>query len=299
GLHEGSDQGGEKGNEVRDTDFEANDYDESVGNEFECDELSNDGDDEYIAALANLRNYRLRKSKGESSSGGFEQVEREGLHDVQFEGEGLHDVQVMEATEEEPPVEAHSDYALSNDEVMTPENSEDEGKKTKRTNKGKPYTGKGDDEFCLKMRFESSQQFRQAVQDYAVKNGKSIRWVRSGVKKAEARCAKNCPWKIYGRQTQRKDAFVVTIYDPEHRCYRSARNRQASSEWLANHYLERFRQNPDWSITEMMNNLDVKFALKVTKIVCYRARAKAFTIIRGSLGEHYNLLPSYIAELKR
>ncbi|XP_031396836.1 uncharacterized protein LOC116207857 [Punica granatum] len=182
---------------------------------------------------------------------------------------------------------------------MTPENSEDEGKKTKRTNKGKPYTGKGDDEFCLKMRFESSQQFRQAVQDYAVKNGKSIRWVRSGVKKAEARCAKNCPWKIYGRQTQRKDAFVVTIYDPEHRCYRSARNRQASLEWLANHYLERFRQNPDWSITEMMNDLDVKFALKVTKIVCYRARAKALTIIRWSLGEHYNLLPSYIAELKR
>ncbi|OWM68059.1 hypothetical protein CDL15_Pgr017627 [Punica granatum] len=121
----GSNKGGEKGNEVGDTNFEANDYDESEGDEFECGELLNDGDDD-IAVLANLRNYRLRKSKGESSSRYFEQVKGEGLHDVQFEGHGLHYVQVMEASEEDPPAEAHHDYTSSNDEVMTPENGEDE-----------------------------------------------------------------------------------------------------------------------------------------------------------------------------
>ncbi|WOL20508.1 hypothetical protein Cni_G29313 [Canna indica] len=105
----------------------------------------------------------------------------------------------------------------STESVQTPNSSDDEDIKKFRKSKGKGFRGKEFDEFCLKMRFESAGQFRQAVQDYALKNGKAVKFTRSGEKNVEARCSAKYPWRIYGSLTQRNEAFVIKIYDSEHK----------------------------------------------------------------------------------
>ncbi|WOL05029.1 hypothetical protein Cni_G13752 [Canna indica] len=139
----------------------------------------------------------------------------------------------------------------------------------------------------------------QAVQDYALKNGKAIKFTRSGEKNVEARCSAKCPWRIYGSLTQMNEAFVIKIYDSEHKCSRPARNKQASSKWLARHYMETFRKKPDWNVLEMKRDIDKKFAISVTKNVCYRARARALKALSGLLADHYKMLSSYVVELKK
>ena len=52
-------------------------------------------------------------------------------------------------------------------------------------------------EFIIRMKFTRPQQFREAVQMYAIENGRNIRWKRSDALKMEARCAAGCYWKAY------------------------------------------------------------------------------------------------------
>ncbi|WOL20212.1 hypothetical protein Cni_G29016 [Canna indica] len=94
------------------------------------------------------------------------------------------------------------DNATSTKSVQTPNNSDDEDVKNFTKQKGKGFKGKKSNEFCLNMRFESVGQFRQAVQDYALKNEKTIKFTMSGEKNVEARYSAKCPWRIYGSLTQ-------------------------------------------------------------------------------------------------
>ena len=47
-------------------------------------------------------------------------------------------------------------------------------------------------EFVIGMKFTGPQQFREAIQRYAVENGRNIRWKRSDALKMGARCVSSC-----------------------------------------------------------------------------------------------------------
>lgn len=59
-----------------------------------------------------------------------------------------------------------------------------------------------------------------------------------------AKCVDNYTWRIHAGWTQKKKAFMVKIYVAKHRCARPSKNRQASSKWIANYFLERLTLNP-------------------------------------------------------
>lgn len=73
-------------------------------------------------------------------------------------------------------------------------------------------------------------------------------------------------------------------------------NKQANSTCCANKFLSKFRRNKDYDIN---NDLHEKYALTISKWVCYRARTKALQILRENLEEHYAKLGSYKVELHR
>ena len=65
----------------------------------------------------------------------------------------------------------YNDYANSDDEVVTPNDTEDEGDNTRNIHRGQVYDPRCPIEmttFQLGMRFESSSQFMTAVKNYAV-----------------------------------------------------------------------------------------------------------------------------------
>ncbi|XP_078442333.1 uncharacterized protein LOC144712032 [Wolffia australiana] len=52
-------------------------------------------------------------------------------------------------------------------------------------------------------------------------------------------------------------------------------------------------------VVDIMREINKQFGITVSKHTCYRARYTAHKTLRGSLIDHYHLLPSYIAELKK
>ncbi|XP_078444851.1 uncharacterized protein LOC144713990 [Wolffia australiana] len=149
------------------------------------------------------------------------------------------------------------------------------------------------------MGFESPSEFIAAVKNYAVWNGLNLKFPQSSKKKVEVVCTEGCPWRIYASWTYTKEVLIVKNLNDVHRCSRASTCRQASYQWIADHLLEKFRLNMDWKVADMVREINEQFGITVTMSTCYRARSAARKMLQGTLDDHYHLLPSYVAELKK
>ncbi|CAH9111593.1 unnamed protein product [Cuscuta epithymum] len=149
------------------------------------------------------------------------------------------------------------------------------------------------------LKFINSLQFRDAVQLYALNSGRNLTWYKSTHKQMDVRCVSGCYWRVYASWMQDNNGFVVKTVGPEHLCGRSLTNRQATVEMLAKRYLNKFRVNPSWPISEMEDDLRKTFCLLVPTQKLYRVRTRALQILRGTLEQHYKRLRPYIAEMQR
>ncbi|WOL08016.1 hypothetical protein Cni_G16768 [Canna indica] len=207
-----------------------------------------------------------------------------------------------------------SDYESSDDEVITPETSAElvdpsfnsSRKKRRRVKLYNPKYNKKDISFEIGIKFESPAQFKEAVQFYALHNGVNLRWVQTCKERIEAKCVPrgvgsqmHCPWRIYGSWNPGETIFIIKSYMKEHKCSRSMTNRQTTVEWLANYYMEQFRQNPSWDVKLMAMDFQSKFYIPIARAKWYRVRSYALEKLRGSVEDHYALLGPYLAELRK
>ena len=98
-----------------------------------------------------------------------------------------------------------------------------------------------------------------------------------------------------------RDKNIVEIkgYDGEHDCHRDMNNKLISSKWIAKKYLNVFRLRPNFSVKDLAMDILQRYASEVNKNRLYKAKAIVVELLRGSIEEHYGLLKSYIAELRR
>ncbi|XP_078430826.1 uncharacterized protein LOC144702665 [Wolffia australiana] len=137
------------------------------------------------------------------------------------------------------------------------------------------------------------------MKNHAIWSGFNFRLKKSCETKVEVICSNDCPWRAYASWCQTEDAIVMKTLNDRHTCSRSARNRQADYKWIANHFLENFRMNNYWPVGDMMREMNHKFGITVGRTTCYKARSTVRKMLQGSLDDHYHLLPSYVAELRK
>ncbi|WOK97619.1 hypothetical protein Cni_G06327 [Canna indica] len=183
-----------------------------------------------------------------------------------------------------------SEYEASEDEIVTPETSQEgvevpikEGHKRKKF-RSKVYNPKCD--------------FKEVVQSYCIANGYNIRWTRTCKRMMEAQCAMGCPWRIFASWMKRDMKFMIKSYNSEHKCSRNMRNRQATVSLIANYYLEIFRRNPNWSVQEMEKYFQVKFYISIGRMKAYRSKWEALRRLHGSIEDHYAMLGFYLTQLR-
>ena len=197
--------------------------------------------------------------------------------------------------------EYHSQYENSDEEVWTPRDSEDELGYIHTVYRGRRFDAGSAIEtikFQVGMKFESASEFTTAVRNYAIWNGFNIRFIKSEARKVQVACDRDCPWRMYGSLDGMKESFVVKALNDDHTCSRAPRNIQANHKWIANHFLEKFRMDINWKVSDMMREIQDKFGIIVSRNVCYKARAVARRMLQGTLTEHYHLLHAYVAELR-
>ncbi|XP_014521871.1 uncharacterized protein LOC106778429 [Vigna radiata var. radiata] len=86
--------------------------------------------------------------------------------------------------------------------------------------------------FRLGMKFKSLKDFKSALQEHSVLNGKEVKFVNNDLKRVRAICKKGCgfvimPSKVGSSQTIRVKTLV------RHKCGRGFGSKSASVEWIA------------------------------------------------------------------
>ncbi|CAN1184923.1 hypothetical protein LINPERHAP2_LOCUS37249, partial [Linum perenne] len=154
--------------------------------------------------------------------------------------------------------------------------------------------------FSLGMKFANPSQFKHAVVKHAIYLGANLRWIRGGEKKREAVCrAKNCQWSIYASWYAVNKSFMIKRLGEPHCCARSQSNNQATARFIARDFLERFRINPDWDVSQIVAEVRLRYGIEVSNRHYYRAKVVAQDMINGTIKEEYKNLRRYVAELKR
>lgn len=97
---------------------------------------------------------------------------------------------------------------------------------------------------------------------YRICNGFNIGWIRICDLRMEAKYVINCPWSIYGAKKTTKQSFIVKRYNREYKCYRSLTNKQANVNWIAKKFINKFRRNNDYGVSQMLHDLQEKYNLQ-------------------------------------
>ncbi|CAA0806673.1 Unknown protein, partial [Striga hermonthica] len=154
-------------------------------------------------------------------------------------------------------------------------------------------------EFMLGMRFISIEELKKAVRNVAIFQGRDIKFLKTSKKQLRVKCVDGCPWTLYASAVMKEGSVAIKQFNKEHKCHRNIHTRQVTSEWLAEVFLEKFRKNPNMSITQMEEAISEKYAVQPTKWKLYRGKWRALEMLRGSVVGHYASLRSYMAELLR
>lgn len=70
--------------------------------------------------------------------------------------------------------------------------------------------------FELGMCFINAKGFREVVENYAVKNGKRVRFIKNEPIKLRAICSKSSDWLIYASKVYREHTLRVKIFKLVH-----------------------------------------------------------------------------------
>jgi len=151
--------------------------------------------------------------------------------------------------------------------------------------------------FKLGMCFSNAKEFREAIRNYAIKNGRQVRFTKSAQNKLRVVCSEGCDWLIYASKVQGKHTLQVKTFNPVHTCNRVLCVPQVSTKWLANKYCDRLRNNPTWPSASMKKTMKSENVLKLSRSMVYRARALAMTMITGNEEEQFGMLRSYCQAL--
>ncbi|XP_062100812.1 uncharacterized protein LOC133806743 [Humulus lupulus] len=153
--------------------------------------------------------------------------------------------------------------------------------------------------FKLGMFFAIVDQFRTALKEHFIKINREYVWLANDQRRVRAKCkSEGCNWVIYARvQLSDKRSFRVNTLVDRHTCGLVFNNKHATSNWLAKHYLEQFRINPNLTYTGFMQLTTRTQFSRTTRSTFYRAKNCAKVMLKGTIREQYAILEDYCKQL--
>ncbi|KAH6794932.1 hypothetical protein C2S52_005409 [Perilla frutescens var. hirtella] len=155
--------------------------------------------------------------------------------------------------------------------------------------------------FWLGQLFSSKQEFKDVVNTYAVKIGRSIHFPRNDKERIYAHCKhrkKGCLWHINVSKLKNETSFWLKEMDLIHTCPRQSTVSNATSTFIAKKYAASFRCDPKKNARGFRRTVISELGVQVSRYQAIRAKNKALKLIQGDINDQYSKLWDY-AEILR
>ncbi|KAK7361174.1 hypothetical protein VNO77_03220 [Canavalia gladiata] len=153
--------------------------------------------------------------------------------------------------------------------------------------------------FELGMEFKSLKDFKEAIQEHSVLNGKQIKFVKNDVVRVRVICSKSCEFKALCSKVGGRRTFRIKTLFGKHTCGRIFDNKNANSKWVAKVVVDKFRTASKLTLTEIIEDVRKNYSAGITGWRAFKARQFAREMVEGDATKQYTLLWSYSAKLQR
>ncbi|KAL2922025.1 Transposase for insertion sequence element IS905 [Bienertia sinuspersici] len=119
-----------------------------------------------------------------------------------------------------------------------------------------------------RQQFEDAIEFRKAVTNYCVSQGRDVHFSRNDKNRIGARCKakdKGCPWYIWASTEKGKGTIVVKILISQHNCGRLPTIKKVKASWVAGNYHSKFKVNPYLKCQEIVDTIWTEYGIKKWK----------------------------------
>ena len=107
--------------------------------------------------------------------------------------------------------------------------------------------------------FLSPKQFKDAMTDYAIHGGWSIKFVKNDLVRVRARCQLGCKFVAYLAKVPRKKSFRLKTLNMEHTCSISYRNPRCTTSYIGKKLMKRARRQPDIRLKDIQDVVHEKY----------------------------------------
>ncbi|KAK4390453.1 hypothetical protein Sango_2108600 [Sesamum angolense] len=143
------------------------------------------------------------------------------------------------------------------------------------------------------------KEFKKAVQSYAIKQKRSVKFTKNDSFRVYAVCSGDgCKWKIHANKLKNEETFQINLYQDEHTCPQVFNVRNVKTSSLSERYLQDFKSDlkdvKGWRV-DIMNQL----RCHISRDQAYRAKRQALKKLEGSPEQQFTKLWDYAEELRR
>lgn len=126
--------------------------------------------------------------------------------------------------------------------------------------------------FKVGMQFTSLEQFKKAIRDHSVLNGREVTFPKNDSVRVRGVCKKKCGFVVLCSKVGGKHTFSIKTLKADHLCGRVFNNKSATSKWIASKLIDKVRIARKVRVNEIVDEVKVGFSCGITRWRARRAR---------------------------
>ncbi|XP_059639497.1 uncharacterized protein LOC132281851 [Cornus florida] len=105
------------------------------------------------------------------------------------------------------------------------------------------------------IEFATFAEFKDVLREHAIKNKYDIKFVKNDGKRVTCICRNECGRRIHASKRKLNGAIVISTFNDEHTCSEVQTSRLATSSHLAKKYVHKFRRDPEWKNSDLIDQI--------------------------------------------
>ncbi|XP_058765869.1 uncharacterized protein LOC131639388 [Vicia villosa] len=156
-----------------------------------------------------------------------------------------------------------------------------------------------DYEFKLGMEFNSLVDFKDAIIEWSVLNGREITFVKNERDRVRVECKGKCGFLALCSKVGSSKTYQIKTWVGTHSCARVLNNRCAKSKWVAKYVVNKMQSSEKVKIADIIQDIRKTYSVGITPSRAWKAKEIAKGIVEGDAVRQYAMVWRYAAELKR
>ncbi|RYR52386.1 hypothetical protein Ahy_A06g027316 isoform B [Arachis hypogaea] len=197
----------------------------------------------------------------------------------------------------DPGADSDSANSWHSEEMKTPPNSEDEWTDEESSDVCPVFREGirfGELQLEVGMKFNTKWDFKEAVREFTIQEGRRIRFRKNDNVRMRATCqVKGCPWVVYASRDHEDTCWQIKTFVNDHTCPREDKNKAANRNWVASKLVKKVRKYPNFKHCDAATYFKSRFDLTLNKNSISRALFDARNAVFGDEKEQYKMLRDY------